>query len=94
MYVNTASHVLQIIYELTGFQIYNTVFIRWTTHSPAGLSEKDVLSARFCDEHAKVHGEITVDNNDGKYLGADQKLVNNIVDIARECCIPKKFSAT
>ncbi|KAH7317627.1 transcriptional coactivator/pterin dehydratase [Rhexocercosporidium sp. MPI-PUGE-AT-0058] len=30
--------------------VYNTTFIRWTTHSPPGLSGKDILMARFCDE--------------------------------------------
>ncbi|POS85640.1 hypothetical protein EPUL_003398 [Erysiphe pulchra] len=76
--------------EWSNLQIYNTVFIRWTTHSPAGLSEKDVMNARFCDQHAKVFGEITAEVNDENNLGADQKLVNNIVDMARDCCIPKK----
>ncbi|RKF61846.1 Pterin-4-alpha-carbinolamine dehydratase [Erysiphe neolycopersici] len=74
--------------------IYNTVFIRWTTHYPAGLSEKDVLSARTCDEHAQILGEITTEVNDGNCLGSNQKLVNNIVDIARDCCMPKKLLAT
>ena len=28
---------------------YNTVFVRWTTHSPPGLSEKDVRMAELSD---------------------------------------------
>jgi 4a-hydroxytetrahydrobiopterin dehydratase len=39
-------------------QVYNTTFIRWTTHSPPGLSAKDVEMARFCDEQAAVFGEV------------------------------------
>ncbi|KAL9048568.1 MAG: hypothetical protein Q9162_007652 [Coniocarpon cinnabarinum] len=31
---------------------YNAVFVRWTTHNPAGLSEKDVKMASLCDEAA------------------------------------------
>lgn len=38
--------------------MYNTTFIRWTTHSPPGLSAKDVEMARFCDEQAAVFGEV------------------------------------
>ncbi|TVY33665.1 putative pterin-4-alpha-carbinolamine dehydratase, partial [Lachnellula subtilissima] len=38
--------------------VYNTAFIRWTTHSPPGLSEKDMLMARFCDEVAGRCGEV------------------------------------
>jgi len=41
--------------------VYNTTFIRWTTHSPPGLSEKDVLMARYCDEQAEVCGEQQVE---------------------------------
>ncbi|KAF8250798.1 transcriptional coactivator/pterin dehydratase, partial [Wilcoxina mikolae CBS 423.85] len=32
--------------------VYNTVRIRWTTHNPKGLSDKDVEMARFCDMKA------------------------------------------
>lgn len=38
--------------------IYNQVHIGWTTHSPRGLSEKDIAMARICDEKAKDFGEI------------------------------------
>ena len=39
-------------------QVYNRVFVRWTTHSPPGLSHKDIAMARFCDEQAVALGEI------------------------------------
>ena len=32
------------------------VSIRWTTHSPAGLGEKDVEMAEVCERLAKEHG--------------------------------------
>lgn len=38
--------------------VYNSVFIRWTTHSEPGLTDMDVEMARFCDERAEELGEI------------------------------------
>lgn len=32
--------------------IYNTVFIRWSTHDIGGLSSQDLRLARICDELA------------------------------------------
>jgi len=44
--------------------IYNRVFVRWTTHDASGLSKKDVEAAKAVDEFAvKVVGE------DGKGKG-------------------------
>jgi 4a-hydroxytetrahydrobiopterin dehydratase len=37
---------------------YNVVFVRWTTHKTGGLTEKDVVMARFCDGVATEVGEI------------------------------------
>ncbi|KAG4027112.1 hypothetical protein MFRU_033g00820 [Monilinia fructicola] len=37
--------------------IYNMVFIRWTTHVPRGLSSKDILMAGFCDAQATMNNE-------------------------------------
>lgn len=46
--------------------IYNKTQIRWTTHNPSGLSEKDVAMARFCDERGRKLGEIgAVEDGDG-----------------------------
>merc|ERR1712000_265491 len=42
--------------------VYNTTFIRWTTHNPPGLSEKDVVMVRFCDEKAGECGEVVVED--------------------------------
>jgi 4a-hydroxytetrahydrobiopterin dehydratase len=38
--------------------VYNTTFIRWTTHNPQGLSDKDVSLAAICDALAKDFGEL------------------------------------
>jgi len=38
--------------------VYNKVTIRWTTHSPEGLSYKDVEMAKFCDGKGAELGEI------------------------------------
>ncbi|KAL7820914.1 transcriptional coactivator/pterin dehydratase [Trichoderma gracile] len=38
--------------------VYNTTFIRWTTHVPKGLSEKDINLASLCDSIAKDFGEL------------------------------------
>ncbi|KAK9364965.1 transcriptional coactivator/pterin dehydratase [Lipomyces kononenkoae] len=40
-------------------EIYNQVTITWTTHQPKGITIKDLRMAKFCDEQATVHGEIT-----------------------------------
>ncbi|RAL60271.1 hypothetical protein DID88_000051 [Monilinia fructigena] len=37
--------------------IYNMVFIRWTTHVPHGLTSKDILMAGFCDAQAAINNE-------------------------------------
>ncbi|KOS17644.1 Pterin-4-alpha-carbinolamine dehydratase [Escovopsis weberi] len=37
---------------------YNTTFIRWTTHSPKGLSALDVDLAAACDALARDFGEL------------------------------------
>ena len=38
--------------------IYNKTSIRWTTHNPEGLSNKDTNMARFCDEAGEQFGEL------------------------------------
>ncbi|KAH7375826.1 pterin-4-alpha-carbinolamine dehydratase family protein [Plectosphaerella cucumerina] len=38
--------------------VYNTTFIRWTTHNPQGLSDMDVTLASICDALARDFGEV------------------------------------
>lgn len=59
--------------------IYNRTFVRWTTHSPEGLSERDVRMARFCDEVASAQGEV-VEEGKGKGMELDGRLSGG------ECC--------
>ena len=37
---------------------YNEVVVRWTTHRPKGISEKDVYMAGWCDRRAAEFGEV------------------------------------
>ncbi|KZF21254.1 transcriptional coactivator/pterin dehydratase [Xylona heveae TC161] len=41
--------------------VYNTTYIRWTTHSSDSLSGADLAMARFCDERAAELGEIEIE---------------------------------
>jgi 4a-hydroxytetrahydrobiopterin dehydratase len=70
-------------------KVYNTTFIRWTTHSPSGLSEKDVVMARFCDEQAAICGELEVQSPevDG---GVGKQLADRVATEGGDCCVPKK----
>lgn len=56
-------------------KIYNKVFIRWTTHSPSGLSSKDVLMAQFCDDKAKDLGAVEETLSETKLEGLLDPLV-------------------
>ncbi|KAG9244545.1 transcriptional coactivator/pterin dehydratase [Calycina marina] len=67
--------------------VYNTTHICWTTHSPPGLSEKDVLMARFCDEKARELGEVQGPDEDVKG-GKLRELVDVVVE-GGDCCVPK-----
>lgn len=66
--------------------VYNTTFIRWTTHSPAGLSGKDILMARFCDRMAALSGELESEDSEG--IG--KALVERVGIEGLGCCVPKK----
>lgn len=61
--------------------VYNKTHIRWTTHSPEGLSSKDTYMATFCDEAAKGFNELEVAEGEGK-VGGDGKIE------AGDCCTP------
>lgn len=49
--------------------VFNRTHIRWTTHSPEGLSAKDTLMARLCDEAAAEHGEVKHNEDVGSCHG-------------------------
>lgn len=65
--------------------VYNTTFIRWTTHSPPGISGKDVQMAAFCDEKAREMGE--VEGEEGGDVG--RELVDRVSVEGGDCCVPK-----
>jgi 4a-hydroxytetrahydrobiopterin dehydratase len=81
-------------------QVFNTTFIRWTTHHPKGLSAKDIELAAICDSLAKDFGEVAVEQTEGQQPGAEQGeqsqqscglsgLADRAVGSAGDCCIPK-----
>jgi len=45
--------------------VFNKTHVRWTTHKPLGLSSKDTVMARFCDEAGTRHGELADVVDDG-----------------------------
>jgi 4a-hydroxytetrahydrobiopterin dehydratase len=70
--------------------VYNTTFIRWTTHSPPGLSALDVELAAICDGLAKDFGEIVEDLNQGdKSCSLGRQLADTVASGAGDCCVPK-----
>ena len=67
--------------------VYNRVHIRWTTHSPRGLSEKDVDMAQFCEAQAQGLGEVIPDN------WTDEKLKRMAEAVGKgtgDCCEKEK----
>ncbi|KAM3506934.1 hypothetical protein MY10362_002054 [Beauveria mimosiformis] len=66
--------------------VYNTTFIRWTTHNPKGLSIKDLDMAITCDFLAMHFGEVESDKTSCD-LGA---LADTAAASAGDCCTPKK----
>ncbi|KAH8667559.1 transcriptional coactivator/pterin dehydratase [Tricladium varicosporioides] len=71
--------------------VYNTTFVRWTTHSPPGLSEKDVLMARFCDEAAGKYGEVEPLVETEQEGDVGKGLVDQVAVVAGDCCVPKSM---
>lgn len=73
-----------------GEQVFNTTFIRWTTHHPKGLSEKDIELATICDKLATDFGEVAVETHQqqGEACGLSG-LANRAAGSAGDCCVPK-----
>lgn len=46
--------------------VFNKTHVRWTTHAPEGLSERDTAMARFCDEVGARFGEV----GEGEVVGS------------------------
>ncbi|KAJ0354787.1 hypothetical protein COL154_002189 [Colletotrichum chrysophilum] len=72
--------------------VYNTTFIRWTTHSPEGLSVKDLKLAMICDALAKDFGEVEAPAAETPDEGAScgiRGLADKAAGTAGDCCVPK-----
>ncbi|KAK3687646.1 pterin 4 alpha carbinolamine dehydratase-domain-containing protein [Podospora appendiculata] len=65
--------------------VFNTTFIRWTTHSPKGLSSKDVDLAAICDSLARDFGEIEQQDLTCRL----PSLADKAVISSGDCCVPK-----
>ncbi|KAI0470268.1 transcriptional coactivator/pterin dehydratase [Xylaria cf. heliscus] len=75
--------------------VYNTTYIRWTTHNPAGLSAKDVELASLCDALARDFGEVEVDGGGGGDAAQScglRQVADRVVGHAGDCCTPKTTS--
>lgn len=75
--------------------VYNTVFVRWTTHRPRdpsvspGVTEADIEMAGICDETAKEAGEV-FDTKDGEREERLISVVEEVKEVAGNCCVGKK----
>lgn len=67
--------------------VYNRVHVRWTTHSPEGLSEKDTGMARFCDRAGEKFGEVGGEDGEGAKVGAGAG--EDWRASVKDCCGPK-----
>ncbi|KAG6294178.1 hypothetical protein E4U09_002702 [Claviceps aff. purpurea] len=66
--------------------VYNTTFIRWTTHNPKGLSDKDVRLASLCDSIARDFGEL-----DAESLSCEVRArADAAISKSGDCCKPKR----
>lgn len=66
--------------------VYSRTHIRWTTHSPPGLSGKDVAMARFCDE-AAAETEVAAT---ATQVEEDKTMMQTMRMGADECCTRKQ----
>lgn len=60
--------------------------MRWTTHSPKGLSTKDLDLAAMCDSIAKDFGELDPEPVSCELRDA----ADTVAASAGDCCAPKK----
>lgn len=73
--------------------VYNTTFIRWTTHSPPGLSAKDTELAAICDGYAQSFGEIKEEPSSGGQSCQLKGLADHVASTSGDCCVPPKKSS-
>lgn len=68
--------------------VYNTCFVKWTTHYTGALSDKDLLMAEFCDEVAREIGETTPVDQDPAKLENMKALVDESAQDGCKPCAP------
>ncbi|KAI8635291.1 transcriptional coactivator/pterin dehydratase [Xylariaceae sp. FL1651] len=97
-----SGHGLERSFKFKNFTktwVYNTTYIRWTTHNPEGLSAKDVELARICDGLARDFGEVVEDSTTTKAVPGQhetnescglRQVADRVVGDAGDCCTPKK----
>jgi len=79
--------------------VYNTVFVRWTTHRPRdpevspGVTGVDVEMAGFCDETAREAGEVFgAEDKQGEKKLSD--VIEEVKEAAGDCCgVGKKLGS-
>ncbi|KAI5799635.1 pterin 4 alpha carbinolamine dehydratase-domain-containing protein [Pyronema domesticum] len=71
--------------------VYNTVRIRWTTHNPKGLSEKDIEMARFCDLKAIELGVKSMSKSDwSASAGGNGTVLESMIPAGSACGVCEK----
>ncbi|KAL6860186.1 hypothetical protein ACO1O0_004212 [Amphichorda felina] len=66
--------------------VYNTTYVRWTTHNPKGLSALDLDMADACDAIASDLGELEPE----PVSCAVRDVADKATVSAGDCCTPKK----
>ncbi|RDA82957.1 hypothetical protein CP532_0873 [Ophiocordyceps camponoti-leonardi (nom. inval.)] len=64
--------------------VFNTTLVRWTTHDPLGLSEKDVRLAAICDALAGDFQEVDIKESTSDM--SQKELLAKVVTDAGDCC--------
>lgn len=71
-------------------QVYNTTFIRWTTHSPRGLTDKDIEMAGLCDGLARDFAEVPPTKAaESSAEDGGRELVDKVAAEGAACCVPQ-----
>jgi len=69
--------------------VFNTTFIRWTTHNPKGLSTQDLDMATICDTLARDFNEVVEQQAESSTCELSG-LTNKAVTSAGDCCTPRE----
>ena len=70
--------------------VYNHVYVRWATHNPQGLSEKDTKMAAICDELAARPESQEVVDDDPTASASLRQTADQAVAAAGDCCTPSQ----